>query len=86
MELEPLAAEGSAAIEIVRSPGRVNLIGEYTDVNEGFVLPAAIDREIRIALVPSPDRRVVLHRLDTGETGAFELDSLPSSAGGWPGH
>jgi len=83
IELESFAAESPAAIEIVRSPGRVNLIGEYTDVNEGFVLPAAIDREIRIALVPSRDRRVVMHRLDTGETGSFELESLPSRAGGW---
>ncbi|HEY8846462.1 MAG TPA: galactokinase family protein, partial [Candidatus Limnocylindrales bacterium] len=54
---EPAAAADPGAIRIVRAPGRVNLIGEYTDINEGLVLPAAIDREIRIAYVPSGDRR-----------------------------
>jgi galactokinase len=61
----------------------VNLIGEYTDFNLGYVLPAAIDREIRIAFVPSDDRRVVLHRLETGERGEFDLDHLPGRSGGW---
>ena len=64
-------------VHVVRAPGRVNLIGEYTDFNLGYVLPAAIDREIRIAFVPSDDRRVVLHRLETGERGEFDLDDLP---------
>ncbi len=61
-------ATGQRSIQLVRAPGRVNLIGEYTDFNLGYVLPAAIDREIRLAFVPTADRRVVLHRLDTGET------------------
>ena len=67
----------------MRAPGRVNLIGEYTDFNLGYVLPAAIDREIRIAFVPTADRRVVLHRSDTGEEGSFELDALPARSGTW---
>ena len=67
----------------MRAPGRVNLIGEYTDFNLGFVLPAAIDREVRIAFVPTDDRRVVLHRSDSGERGEFELDRLPARAGTW---
>jgi galactokinase len=67
----------------VRAPGRVNLIGEYTDFNQGFVLPAAIDREIRIAFIASQDRRVVLHRLETGEDGSFDLDDLPERQGSW---
>jgi galactokinase len=76
-------ATGQAPIQLVRAPGRVNLIGEYTDFNLGYVLPAAIDREIRLAFVASPDRRVVLHRLDTGETGEFSLDGLPDRRGSW---
>jgi galactokinase len=81
---EPLAASDPGAIRIVRAPGRVNLIGEYTDINAGLVLPAAIDREIRIAYVPSGDRRVELTRLDRGETGGFDLDVERERSGTWP--
>jgi galactokinase len=80
---EPAAAVDPAAIRIVRAPGRVNLIGEYTDINDGLVLPAAIDREIRIAFVPAGDRRVELTRLDTGHTGTFELDVRRPRSGRW---
>jgi len=81
---EPRAAADPDAIRIVRAPGRVNLIGEYTDINSGLVLPAAIDREIRIAYVPSGDRRVELTRLDDGDTGGFELDVPRRRSGTWP--
>lgn len=81
---EPRAAADPNAIRIVRAPGRVNLIGEYTDINSGLVLPAAIDREIRIAYVPSGDRRVELTRLDDGDTGGFELDVPRRRSGTWP--
>jgi galactokinase len=84
MAREATAAADPAAIRIVRAPGRVNLIGEYTDINAGLVLPAAIDLEIRIAYVPSDDRRVELTRLDNGETGTLELDALPPRSGAWP--
>jgi galactokinase len=70
---------------IWQAPGRVNLIGEHTDYNEGFVLPFAIDRTARVAVAVRADSTVRL--LSTyGDHGvvATSLDSLqPASAKGW---
>ncbi len=68
---------------LVRAPGRVNLIGEHTDYNDGFVLPMAIDREVAIALTPRDDGRVVCHGLDVGKDASFDLAALERGAG-WP--
>jgi galactokinase len=81
--VEPRAAADPDAIRIVRAPGRVNLIGEHTDYNLGFVLPAAIDLEIRIAFVPTDDRRVELVSGATGERARFELDRIGPRRGAW---
>ena len=83
IEAEPSARDRRDEVVVVRAPGRVNLIGEHTDYNEGFVLPAAIDLEIRIAYVPTADRRVELTRLDDGERDAFDLDDAPPRRGRW---
>ena len=80
------AREPDGAIEIVRAPGRVNLIGEHTDYNGGWVLPCAIDLEIAIAFVETDDRRVELTRLDSGERSGFDLDAIPSARGEWIDH
>jgi galactokinase len=64
---------------IARAPGRVNLIGEHTDYNDGFVLPIAIDREIRFAVRPRDDRMVRLYSLDFNEAAEFSLDELVSN-------
>ena len=63
-----------------RAPGRVNLIGEHTDYNDGFVLPAAIDRYIWYAGSKRPDRTVRLHSVDFNDTVEFSLDSIEKSA------
>jgi galactokinase len=81
--IEPAASADPSAIRVVRAPGRVNLIGDHTDYNEGFALPAAIDLGIAIALIPTDDRRVELTLAETGETGTFELDAPIERQGGW---
>ena len=72
---------GEAPRWVVRAPGRVNLIGEHTDYNHGFVLPLAIDRAIWIAFRPRADRRVVLHSVDFDQIGEFCLDELTEESG-----
>jgi len=67
---------------IVRAPGRVNLIGEHTDYNDGFVLPMAIDRAVWIALRPRDDRQVLLHSVDFEKRIEFSLDAIIHK-GGW---
>ena len=73
----------SQAEWIVRGPGRVNLIGEHTDYNDGFVLPMAIDRAAWIAFRPRADGLVRLGSLDFRETVEFELQSLERGGPGW---
>lgn len=67
---------GQEPATVVRAPGRVNLIGEHTDYNDGYVLPVAIDRSIWMAAAPRPDRQVVLHALDFNQWTEFSLDNL----------
>ncbi|WP_459191200.1 galactokinase [Halosimplex sp. J119] len=65
--------------ETVSAPGRVNLIGGHTDYNEGFVLPAGIDRRIAIAARPRTDRTVGVHSTQFDQTTAFDLAEITSS-------
>lgn len=67
--------------EIIRAPGRVNLIGEHTDYNEGFVLPIAIDKEVRIALSKTNNRNVVLYSQELKSRIEFLLDDLHEGSG-----
>ncbi len=74
---------GEAPAHIVRAPGRVNLIGEHTDYNDGFVLPMAINRATCIALRPRTDRLVQLHSLDFNQILEFSLDDVQHGGLKW---
>ncbi|MCG9127385.1 galactokinase [Candidatus Poribacteria bacterium] len=64
---------------MVSAPGRVNLIGEHTDYNDGFVFPVAIDKYLHIAASQRSDREVHLYALDVEEECVFNLDSIRES-------
>ncbi|MEK7414357.1 MAG: galactokinase [Planctomycetota bacterium] len=71
-------AYGTAPTGAVRAPGRVNLIGEHTDYNDGFCLPMAIERDVRIAWRRRADRRVRVTSLE--QTGIVEFALAPPIA------
>jgi galactokinase len=79
----PEAAADHSGLRVVRAPGRVNLIGEHTDYNEGFVLPAAISLAIDIAFVPVDDGRVELSLAATGERASLDLEVPGARRGTW---
>ncbi|WP_297764331.1 galactokinase [uncultured Muriicola sp.] len=69
---------------MVFSPGRINLIGEHTDYNKGYVLPAAIDMGIVMAIQKSMEPLCTATAIDISETFSFELGQLsPIPKGGW---
>ena len=59
-----------------KAPGRVNLIGEHTDYNDGFVMPMAIEKEITMLAQLRPDRKVKFYSLDYDQIVEYDLDSL----------
>ncbi len=68
---------------LFRSPGRVNLIGEHTDYNMGFVLPAAIDRAIYFAITPRSDNECSLYSYDMDDSYKFRVSDLKFSEKNW---
>jgi len=69
---------GNPSEFVTSAPGRVNLIGEHTDYNDGYVFPVAIDKYLNIAARKRPDEQVRLHALDVNDFYEFCLDTPPS--------
>ena len=66
----------TSEIWVARAPGRVNLIGEHTDYNDGFVLPIAIDRDVLMVGALRSDSRVKVFSLDYEQTNEFSLNDI----------
>jgi galactokinase len=82
-EVAPEAAARPGDVRVVHAPGRVNLIGEHTDYNLGFVLPVAIDLGISVALLPNDEGLVRLTLAETGETATFPVAEPGPKRGTW---
>ena len=73
-------ARFGALPRVFRAPGRVNLIGEHTDYNDGFVLPAAIELATHVGVAPRADRTLRIHSGNFDETVTFDLDEASPRA------
>ncbi|MBS1935981.1 MAG: galactokinase, partial [Bacteroidetes bacterium] len=71
---------------IARSPGRINLIGEHTDYNEGFVLPAAIDKAAYFVLTPRNDNAIKLFAVDLEKGFETTTDNVQRIKNAWPNY
>lgn len=71
---------------VFRSPGRINLIGEHTDYNDGYVLPAAIDKEVVFAIRPNGTGNLRFHAYDLKDNFNTSLGELKNSPKGWPNY
>jgi galactokinase len=78
------ANQPAAGARVFRAPGRVNLIGEHTDYNDGFVMPVAIDFTTTVIVSSRADRKVSVFSENFGEAVEFDLDDpKPRAAGHW---
>jgi galactokinase len=69
---------------VFRAPGRVNLIGEHTDYNDGFVMPAALGFSTFVAISPRQDRKLLIHSEEFPGEFDYDLDALPTQrTGAW---
>ncbi len=68
---------------VVQSPGRINLIGEHTDYNHGFVLPAAIDKCVEVAVAKRTDGTIHMHALDLNELVILQAIALQPHPTTW---
>ena len=71
-----MTATSTAFAFLAIAPGRVNLLGEHVDYNDGPVLPAAIDRTVQVRFSPAEGNRVSIRALDLGKLVEFQLDQV----------
>jgi galactokinase len=71
---------------VFRSPGRINILGEHTDYNEGFVLPAAIDKNIYVAISKRADKQVHLYACDFEEIYSTDIETIKPASIQWPNY
>ncbi len=69
--------------QVYRSPGRINIIGEHTDYNDGFVLPGAIDRYVYVGISKRSDKTVKLYSVNFEETIVSAIDRLEVQSAQW---
>jgi len=81
---QEMSVRFGSSVRIFRAPGRVNLVGEHTDYNEGFVMPAALEFYTYLAIGPRNDRQLHIYSLDFQEGREFDLDRMaPGPSGDW---
>lgn len=68
---------------VIRSPGRINLIGEHTDYNDGFVFPAAIDKEIHFAVAKNDENLFRFYAVDLKENFELKVEDLAKTETSW---
>src|ERR1022692_877653 len=74
----------AAPPKIFRAPGRVNLIGEHTDYNDGFVMPCAIGFSVHLAVSPRPDGKLCMQSENFPQPFEFDAANLPAQRlGAW---
>ena len=71
---------------VFRSPGRINILGEHTDYNEGFVLPAAIDKNIYVAITKRSDDQINLYAGDFNENYSTDTSNIKPAPIQWPNY
>ena len=72
---------------LFRAPGRINLLGEHTDYNDGFVLPASIDKEIVFAISKNGTNSTCnLYAFDLSESFSFDINNMSPNKMGWPNY
>jgi len=80
--LERFTRRFGAEPQVYRAPGRVNLIGEHTDYNDGFVMPAAIGFSTLAAIAHRTDHKLIVHSENFAEEAEFDLRHLPTGRSG----